>query len=202
MADEIFLIQGDNKLVPMTASAYETEDLLQELLATYPNILAGNQMNSLAPRRWLLVRREMGVPIAEGGSDWFALDHLFLDQDGIPTLVEVKRSTDSRARREVVAQMLDYAANAVVYWPAETIRAEFEAHCDDPDQVLEEFLEGADQDEFWQKTKTNLQAGKIRLVFVADIIAPELKRIIEFLNGSWIRPKCLGLRYDSMWPAS
>jgi len=57
----------------------------------------------------------------EGGDCWF-VDHLLIDQDGIPTLVEVKRSTDTRIRREVVGQMLDYAANAVVYWPVETIK--------------------------------------------------------------------------------
>ena len=47
-------------------------------------------------------------------------------ETGIPTLVEVKRSTDTRLRREVVGQMLDYAANAVVYWPVERLEAEFE----------------------------------------------------------------------------
>jgi hypothetical protein len=36
-----------------------------------------------------------------------------LDQDAILTIVEVKRSTDTHVRREVVGQMLDYAANAV-----------------------------------------------------------------------------------------
>jgi hypothetical protein len=53
----------------------------------------------------------------------------FVDQDGIPTLVEVKRQSDTRLRREVVGQMLDYAANAVVYWPVEQLRAEFEQSC-------------------------------------------------------------------------
>jgi len=41
------------------------------------------------------------------------LDHLLLDQDGIPTFVECKRASDTRIRREVVAQMLDYAATAL-----------------------------------------------------------------------------------------
>lgn len=36
--------------------------------------------------------------------------------------MEVKRSTDTRIRREVVGQMLDYAANGVRYWPAEELR--------------------------------------------------------------------------------
>src|SRR5262249_30776823 len=59
-----------------------------------------------------------------------SLDHLYLDQDAIPTLVEVKRSQDTRIRREVVGQMLDYASNAVVYWPVEEIRKQFEKTCE------------------------------------------------------------------------
>ena len=37
-------------------------------------------------------------------------------------------------------------------------------------------------EEFFEKVKTNLQAGKIRLVFVADVIPTELRTIVEFLN--------------------
>jgi hypothetical protein len=112
---------------------------------------------------------------------------LFLDQDAIPTLVEVKRSSDTRIRREVVGQMLDYAANAVVYWPLETIRARFEANCEsqgqDPDQTLMEFLDdAATTDEFWEQAENNLNASKIRMLFVADEIPTELQRIVEFLN--------------------
>ncbi len=187
MSGGIYLIQGDDQLIEMTEQQYDSEDLLQTLLAKYPSILAGDQIDSTSPRRWLLVRREVGVPAREGGGTWWSLDHLFLDQDAIPTLVEVKRSTDTRTRREVVAQMLDYAANAVVYWPVETIRAEFEANRRssgvEPSQAMAEFLEDADEEEFWQRAKINLQAGKVRMVFVADSIPPELRRIVEFLNG-------------------
>jgi len=184
---EIFLIKDDGELVGMTEQKYDSEDLLQGLLEKYPNLLAGDQMDSESPRRWLLISREVGVPDEEEGGGRWSLDHLFLDQDGIPTLVEVKRSNDTRIRREVVGQMLDYAANAVMYWPIEAIQAKFSARCDfegiDAGEVLSEFLNGAGkEDEFWQKVKTNLQAGKIRLLFVADEIPSELRRIVEFLN--------------------
>ncbi len=49
----------------------------------------------------MLVSREMNVPGEEDGGARWSLDHLFLDQDAIPTLVEVKRSTDTRIRRAV-----------------------------------------------------------------------------------------------------
>lgn len=184
MSGEIYLIQNDEQLVEMTEKAYDSEDLLQGLLARYPNLLAGDQMDSSEPRRWLLISRERGVPSEEGGGYRWSVDHLFLDQDAVPTIVEVKRSTDTRIRREVVGQMLDYAANAVVYWPVETIRAEFKANHEDPQQVIADFLSDTETDEeqFWQKAKTNLQAGKVRLVFVADGIPAELRRVIEFLN--------------------
>ncbi len=187
MKGGIFLIQDDGQLIEMSEQKYDSEDLLQELLAKYPNLLAGDQIDSTSPRRWLLISRELGVPSEEEGGGRWSLDHLFLDQDGIPTLVEVKRSSDTRLRREVVGQMLDYAANAVVYWPVETIRTKFETNYEanniDPKTALIELV-GADtdQEEFWQKVKTNLQAGKVRLVFVADEIPSELRRVVEFLN--------------------
>jgi hypothetical protein len=187
MSGGIYLIQDDGQLVEMTGHPYDSEALLQELLEKYPNVLAGDQMDSAVPRRWLLVSREMAVPSEEGGAGRWAIDHLFLDQDGIPTLVEVKRSSDTRIRREVVGQMLDYAANGVVYWPVEKIRTQFETNCAangiDPEQKFVECL-GAemDQEQFWEQVKTNLQAGKVRLLFVADEIPAELQRVIEFLN--------------------
>ena len=184
---EIFLIRDDGHLVEMKEQKYDSEDILQGLLENYPNLLAGDQMDSKSPRRWLLISREMGIPAEEEAGSRWSVDHLFLDQDGIPTLVEVKRSSDTRIRREVVGQMLDYAANAIAYWPLEIIRAKFEARCEreeiDADQLLGEFLSAeAEQDEFWQKVKTNLQAGKVRLVFLADEIPSELRRVVEFLN--------------------
>jgi hypothetical protein len=187
MTGGIFLIAGDDRLVELSSAPYDSEALLQQLLERYPNLLAGNQIDPAVPRRWLLVTREAAVPgEADGGARW-SLDHLFLDQDGIPTLVEVKRSTDTRIRREVVGQMLDYAANGVAYWPVETVRAMFDARHQregrDPGGELAAFLgPEATAEGFWQQVKTNLQAGRIRMVFVADDIPAELRRVVEFLN--------------------
>ena len=186
MPGGVYLIQDNGQLVEMTQQPPPNEDHLQRLVADYPNLLAGDQINPTAPRRWLLISRE--VPLAsepDGGPRW-SVDHLFLDQDAIPTLVEVKRASDTRIRREVVGQLLEYAANAVIYWPIETIRHYFETGCGardlDPDQVLSDFLVGGDADAFWVQVQTNLQAGRLRLVFLADAIPPELRRIVEYLN--------------------
>lgn len=184
MSGGIYLVRDDGELVEMNERGYDTEDLLQGYLADYQDLLSGDQIDSANPRRWLLVSREMSLASEEDGAGRWSVDHLFLDQDAIPTIVEVKRSTDTRIRREVVGQMLDYAANAVVYWPIEALRARFKENRKDPEQDLASFLEdpAADPEEFWQKVKTNLQAGKVRLIFVSDEIPTELRRIVEFLN--------------------
>ncbi len=129
MNGRIFLLDGDD-LRPMDEQPYDSEDLLQRLLAKHPDLLAGDQIDDTDPRRWLLVQREAGVPDRDDGDSRWSVDHLFLDQDGIPTLVEVKRSSDTRIRREVVGQLLDYAAHAVVHWPVATIREALGARCE------------------------------------------------------------------------
>lgn len=183
MSDKIFLLQA-GKLVAMERSGYSLEDHLQDLVARYPDLLPGEQLNGAEPRRWLLVAREIGVPDSQDASDRWSLDHLFLDQDGVPTLIEAKRSSDPRIRREVVGQLIEYAANAQSYWDAEQIREIVMANsagtteCD----YLREALGIEDAEDFWQKVKSNLQAGRLRLIFVADAIPRELRRMIEFLN--------------------
>lgn len=194
----MFILNDDGQLLRVAQESYDSEDLLQRLLADYPSLIPGEQINAGSPRKWLLVTREASLPDEEGGSGRWSVDHLFLDQDGIPTLVEVKRASDTRLRREVVGQMLDYAANAVVYWPVERIKSLFEAKCEregkEADQALVDFLEGEDSpEEFWLKVKTNLQAEKVRLLFVADKIPRELRRIIEYLNGQMDPTEVLGL---------
>ena len=47
--------------IEMLAEPYGAEADLQRLLAEHPSLLAGDQMDADAHRRWLLVRREMSV---------------------------------------------------------------------------------------------------------------------------------------------
>lgn len=108
----MFVLSDDRRLTPVEETPYDSEDLLQQLLADYPVLLPDQLALDEVPRRWVLIRRELGVAFEGVGGVRWAMDHLFLDQDGIPTLVEVKRSSDTRTRREVVGQMLDYAASA------------------------------------------------------------------------------------------
>lgn len=202
MSDGVFLVNGGG-LTEMEVGDYVNEDDLQSVLERYPAVLAGAQVNAQAPRRWLLIRREAGLGTREGGSDHFSVDHLFVDQDGIPTIVEVKRSTDTRIRREVVGQMLDYAANGVKYWPIDRLRdflITTEGTVEDANAAVTALVEADEGDEpetvadaFWAQVEDNLTRGRLRLLFVADRIPDELQRIIEFLNEQMTKTEVLGI---------
>lgn len=182
----IYLDDG-GELLEMTEETYSQEALLQRDLADFPKLLAGDQMDTREPRQWALVAREASVPDENDGNERWSADHLFVDQDAIPTIVEVKRSEDTRRRREVAGQMLDYASHAAHYWEAEDLQGTFGATCEERELMPEEVLAGlvdADDppEDFWTQVESNLRSGHVRLLFVADDIPNELKRIVEFLN--------------------
>lgn len=172
---------ADGKLTAMRQSSPESEDSMQRLIALYPEIIAGDD----GPL--LLIQREHPIADSLTGVGRWSLDHLFVSRAGVPVLAELKRATDTRLRREVVGQLLDYAANAAAYWQPGTLAAAFaktaRAAGINPDQALSEFLgDKTPFDDFWQRVDDSIMAGHMKLVFVADTVPPELARVVEFLN--------------------
>lgn len=196
---DVIFLRLNGKLQPVPRADYATEDLLQALLQEHPDLLSGEQLRPGDPVRWLFVTREAGVADGDRAGDRWSLDNLLVDQDAVPTLVEVKRSTDTRIRREVVGQLLDYAANASAWWPPGRIR-EMATRKHGSIEALNEavcrLLPGADADtieQFWADVDRNLAAGRLRLLFVADRIPTELRRVIEFLNAHMPSVEVLGV---------
>ncbi len=182
----VFVLQNDETLIPMQPAQFAAELDFQSLLTRFPALLVGDQIDPENPRRFVLVKQEQAIGHAADPARW-SIDHLFLDQDGVPTLVEVKRQSDSRLRREVVGQMLDYASNCQAFWTVDGMQKALDTTCaqvgSSSESVLAELLDAERTPEaFWSDVKTNLQAGRIRMLFVADHIPTELRRIVEFLN--------------------
>ncbi len=201
--DSIFLVNSRGELERVPHQGYPSEDLLHDIVDKYPELIVGDQINSEDPPRWIVIKREAGIPGSDEEGNRWSLDHLFLDQRGRPTFVEVKRSSDSRIRREVVGQMLDYAANAQKYWPPDQIRklaAEQFGGAQELEASLRELLgweessdSGPDLDAYWDTVEQNLRTGQVRLLFVADEIPAELRRVIEFLNEHMPLVEVLGV---------
>jgi hypothetical protein len=185
VTDQSVFVLG-SALQALEPAAFETEAEFQELLARHPRVLDFGSLADGQPLRLVLVAREMGVSTSVESGPAYWLDHLFVDADGVPTLVEVKRASDTRIRREVVGQMLDYAANGARYWPGALLQRSFEETCAADGRPLEEayveLLGDRSPEEFWSTVEERLTAGQMRLLFVADRIPLELRAIVEFLN--------------------
>ena len=188
MAERIYS-RGEKGLEPLEEHPFDTEDELQQLIAEHPELLDGEQMRPGDPRRWILITREQGIADTTGAHDRWAVDHLIIDQDAMPTLVEVKRSSNTEIRRTVVGQLLEYAAHASQTWSADGLRETFEEslreHGRDSDSELAALLQTdrePDADQFWEQVATNLAARRLRLLFVADEIPDPLEQLVKFLN--------------------
>jgi len=204
--DSIFLIGPEpGQLTEMLLGPYEKEQHLEDYLASYPTLLPGATIDPADPRRWLLVDAQVGIPREAGGQDHWNVDLLFLDQAGIPTFVELKRASNREIRRDIVGQMLDYAANGVTYFSIERLKTLFAKRCEaagkDPAEEIATLLAGVEPPmEFWELVRSNLASNRVRLVFGADEIPVELQRIVEFLGEEMRNVQVLALevrRYRS-----
>ena len=190
MSERIYIRVKGGGLEPLEEERFSTEDDLQELIALHPELLDGEQMRPGDPRRWILITREKGIAETPDSSAIWAVDHLIVDQDAVPTLVEVKRGSNPEIRRTVVGQMLEYASHAAHTWTSDELRQTFEKSAKgrglDPDEEMRRLFkpdEELDADVFWENVARNLDAKRLRLLFVADQIPDPLERVVEFLNA-------------------
>ena len=93
--------------------------------------------------------------------------------------------------------MLDYAANAKLSFNIARMTAWLEQDARERNTtataLLSTTLGVEDADDFWELVATNLEAERFRLIFISDVISPELQRIIEFLNGQMARTDVLAI---------
>lgn len=187
--ERAYLLSTDGSTSLMDAVLAKDEDKeLQTLLRNNFDLLPGDQIDPESPCRWMLVKREMPVPDPYSGGDRWSIDFFFVDQNATPTFVECKRYADTRSRREVIGQMLEYAANGQHYWSGGGIRKHAEDTARSQGATLDECLQklrsniAGSADDFFREVDRRLRAGEIRLIFFLDRAPDELKRLVEFLN--------------------
>ena len=111
--------------------------------------------------------------------------------------MECKRFSDTRSRREVVGQMLEYAANGHYYWSKEIIWEFASLTVKHQDVDLEDMIRsfepesGDSVDAFFEMIENNLHEGQIRLIFFMEESPWELRSIVDFLNKQMERSEVL-----------
>ncbi len=191
----IYQIKENGQLAEMKPQSGDSAHSLKQLLAENPSLLAGEQIDPFDPRRWLSIATQLPVTSTVYDQERGVVDHLFVDQDAMPTLVEVVTSSDHNFWELSIAKLLDYAAHGVSYWSISYLQDHFTAHWrnqgGDGEGVLKDFLAASlgadlvfdpDGKLFWQQLQENLRQGKIRLVLISDRIPAPLQQLVEFLN--------------------
>ncbi|HXF51967.1 MAG TPA: hypothetical protein VNM43_09825 [Dehalococcoidia bacterium] len=162
---------------------YSSESELQGFLERHADLIPVDELGSSEPL--LCIGKEVGVGAG-------AEDLLYVDRTGLLTIVETKLGRNPAARREVVGQILEYAA-MMGDWTADDLVRKAEAYLGRPlEQALSELGDAEDAPdaspfdfgEFVDSVEANLRMGRFRLIVAVDDPPEPLVRTVEFVNRS------------------
>lgn len=181
----VLLTETQSKASEMVAVNLESdpnfkynEDWLQEKITEHPKLLPVNEVDPIFGEL-IPVYREMMTPVGP-------LDNLFINEQGLLTLVECKLWRNPEARRKVVGQILDYAQEFSRMSYDELNRqiarktkvtgenALFE--------IVADTVEGLNEGDFTDKVMKNLRLGRFLLLIVGDGIRESVEQISEYLQ--------------------
>jgi hypothetical protein len=163
------VIRQADGLVSASPGEFDSEAELERVLADQVQLL-----QSTTDHRLAFVGRQIDLP------DAGILDVLCVDENGLP--VEVKLARNGEARRQVVAQIVDYLS-ALTSLTVDELDARTEGALND---ALRSFDPPAgDPGSFerrWQACGANLRAGLARIIVPLDSAPTDLERIVQFLS--------------------
>lgn len=173
------LVNGAHGWTTVDAHVYEGEQDLQKLLLSAPGVLSATQYGP----EFVLAVREFGLP----GSG--ATDLVGLAADGSILIAECKLAKNAQIKREVIGQILEYAA---YLWrmPVEEFASRFEGRLggnmltairERAEAQATQPLEWTDE-AFIERLSATLDAGNFVLVIVVDEPNDELSQTIKYIN--------------------
>lgn len=175
--------EGKGRWIKVKEQKYENESALQNILYKSPEIIPIEKLgeNLLKPRLFI---KEAGLP-GSGNTDLIGID----EKGGI-TIIECKLAVNREIRRQVIGQVLEYAAYLwhMSYDQFDNVCRKAEDWADKSlAHVIKEkngeIEEGWSEEEFRVNVTSTLEKGDFRLIIAVDALNDELRRIIEFLNS-------------------
>lgn len=159
------------------------ERWLQALLFEHPELVP---LDDLEPGAGALIPVCRELPIARAGGSVF-LDILGVTAAGRLVLVECKLWRNPQARREVVAQILEYAALLRRWTYADLtarLKASLRSHAADPlFEIVRSRLPDADEARFVDAVARCLRTGDFQLVVAGDGIREDVSALAEHVGG-------------------
>ena len=173
----------------LRSKPFQYEDILQRTIAEIPSVVP------------LETVTDESVSYLTIGVEWPAgtgsADIVLIGSDGVLTIIETKLRRNPEARRQVIAQLLEYAAY-LSEWTIYEIHRRSEdffrsekcpiEYADKTfDGIIGTFLEdsGVEDDviSFKGKIEQNLRQGRMRLIVAVDEVGEQAQKIISFVNS-------------------
>lgn len=171
--------------VPLGPGNGYSEGKLQELLFEFPCLLPVEEIDSSFVGL---------VPICrELTTDAGPIDLIYATRDGRLALVETKLWRNPEARREVVGQIIDYAAQASLWTVEDLQRVVFRRTGRQLLEIIKVQLPDLDEAAFCDGVSRSLRHGRFLLLICGDGIREGTERIARYLNRSSTLDFTLGL---------
>lgn len=156
---------------------FKNEQWLQDLLFRHPTLLPVDEIEPVF-EGLLPIAREL--PTASG-----PLDLLYINAKGLLTLVETKLWRNPEARRQVVAQILDYAQDISRWTYDDLVTAVAKAGASNGIPLVDlarSVDEDFDEKRFIDNVNRNLHLGRFLLLIVGDGIQEGVEHMAEYLQ--------------------
>jgi len=163
-----------------TASGAFSEAWLQEVLRKHPDILP---VEEFGPVFYPLISIGREVPTAAG-----SIDNLFISHSGYLVVVETKLWRNPEAKREVVTQLIDYAASLahISYDELDELVRQYIRRYEKSDSSLEQWVEAQLEPVdlgFQRRVARNLKLGRFLLLIVTDHARPSVLDMLRRVNA-------------------
>ena len=168
MSSSTIYIKDDGNYKAIQTRPIAQEDELQRLFEEHTNLVP-SELDSRC-----IAAREFPTPAGP-------IDHLLLDARGKLMVIETKLAKNT-TRREVVAQIIDYASQLYRFGAQELIdEMRRKIGYDFTDEW---FASRGERDEFLRALESNLQNGRLTMAIVMDQADELLKAVVRFINRS------------------
>jgi hypothetical protein len=182
---QVIVLGKDGELSLVESEPFSDEAKLQRLIADYPSVLLHSAGGGVGSQIWTI-----GVEV---GTDSGSIDVLALDDTGRVWVVETKLAKSPEVKKQVVGQVLAYAAE-VAAWSSDELEAaavKYLKRIGHPANSLVEYLSqdlesdepSVEAEEIVRAAVEMLGAGRMTAVVVVDQAPPTLRRLVEFVNS-------------------
>jgi hypothetical protein len=177
------VIIRNNKTTPLFRVEFgdrsHNERWIQKLLFEHPELIPFNELDEPAFDGSVPIAREVGTKAG-------AIDVLYANSSGLLTVVETKLWRNPQARREVIAQLIDYASCLSEMSYDDLAKAVGVAIGSNGNALVEKICKNQpsfNETRFHDAVSRNLKSGRFLLLVVGDGIHEGVELMAEFLQG-------------------